>query len=46
MPGLRDLLGELGDLKRVCSAGRAGSIAERGFASAWAALSGCELKIW
>ena len=35
---LRDLLGELGDLKRTRSAGRAGSIAERGFVAAWAAL--------
>ena len=35
---LRELFGELGDLKRTRSAGRHGSIAERGFASAWAAL--------
>ena len=39
MPGgLRDLLGEIGDCKRIRSAGRSGTIAERGFASAWAAL--------
>ena len=35
---LRDLFGELGDLKRTRSAGRAGSVAERGFSTAWAAL--------
>ncbi len=35
---LRELFGELGDLKRTRSAGRAGSIAERGFTAAWAAL--------
>lgn len=35
---LRDLLGELGDLKRTRSAGRQGSIAERGFVAAWGAL--------
>ena len=35
---LRALFGELGDLKRTRSAGRAGSIAERGFALAWSAL--------
>ncbi len=35
---LRDLLGELGDLKRIRSAGRAGSVAERGFVAAWSAL--------
>lgn len=35
---LRELLGELGDLKRTRSAGRHGSIAERGFVAAWAAL--------
>ena len=36
--GLRDLLRELGDLKRTRSAGRFGSVAERGFVAAWAAL--------
>ena len=35
---LRDVLGELGDLKRTRSAGRRGSVAERGFAAAWGAL--------
>ena len=35
---LRDLFAELGDLKRVRSAGRNDSIAQRGFRSAWAAL--------
>lgn len=35
---LRDLLVEIGDLKRVRSAGRTGSIAERLFAQAWGAL--------
>ncbi len=35
---LRELLGELGDLKRTRSAGRHGSVAERGFVAAWAAL--------
>ena len=35
---LRELFGELGDCKRIRSAGRTGSIAERAFASAWAAL--------
>ena len=39
-PALRDLLVELGDLKRVRSAGRTGSIAERLFAQGWAALTG------
>lgn len=34
----RALIGEIGDLKRTRSAGRVGSVAERGFASAWAAL--------
>ncbi len=37
---LRDLLIELGDLKRVRSAGRSGSIAERLFARGWSALVG------
>ncbi len=37
---LRDLLVELGDLKRVRSAGRDGSIAERLFAQGWSALTG------
>lgn len=37
---MRELLVELGDLKRVRSAGRAGSIAERLFAQGWAALTG------
>ena len=37
---LRDLLVEMNDLKRVRSAGRAGSIAERLFAQGWAALTG------
>lgn len=37
---LRELLVELGDLKRVRSAGRAGSIAERLFAQGWSALTG------
>ena len=35
---LRDLFGELGDLKRIRSAGRVGSIAERRFRLAWGAL--------
>ena len=35
---LRELLEELGDLKRTRSAGRHGSVAERGFVAAWAAL--------
>lgn len=35
---LRDLFGELSDLKRIRSAGRRGSIAERGFLRAWASL--------
>ncbi len=35
---MRELLGELGDLKRTRSAGRHGSVAERGFVAAWAAL--------
>lgn len=37
---LRDLLVELNDLKRVHSAGRIGSIAERLFAQGWSALAG------
>lgn len=37
---LRDLLVELNDLKRVHSAGRIGSIAERLFAQGWSALTG------
>ena len=37
---LRDLLVELGDLKRVRSAGRDGSIAERLFSQGWSALTG------
>lgn len=37
---LRDLLVELNDLKRVRSAGRDGSIAERLFAQAWVLLTG------
>src|SRR4051812_2051438 len=36
--GLRPLLGEVNDLKRIVSAGRPGSLAARGFARAWAAL--------
>ena len=36
--GLLPLLREIGDLKRITSAGRPGSIAERSFAEAWAAL--------
>ena len=36
---LKDLLVELGDLKRVRSAGRRGSIAERLFSQAWGALA-------
>ena len=35
---LRALFGELGDLKRIRSADREGSIAERGFRSAWRRL--------
>ncbi len=35
---LRPLLSELGDLKRIRSAAHEGSIAERGFRQAWAAL--------
>lgn len=37
--GLRELFGELSDLKRVRSAGRVGSVAERGFIQAWRALA-------
>ncbi|MCJ2106177.1 HD domain-containing protein [Methylobacterium sp. E-041] len=37
---LRDLLVEMNDLKRVRSAGRVGSIAERLFAQGWSALTG------
>ncbi len=37
--GLLPLLREIGDLKRVTSAGRPGSIAERAFGQAWAALA-------
>ena len=37
---LRELLVELSDLKRVRSAGRQGSIAERLFAQGWSALTG------
>ena len=37
---LRDLLVELNDLKRVRSAGRRGSIAERLFAQGWSRLTG------
>ncbi|MGU3360481.1 hypothetical protein ACLBWX_09120 [Methylobacterium sp. M6A4_1b] len=39
-PALRALLVEVGDLKRVHSAGRTGSIAERLFAQGWGALTG------
>ena len=35
---LRDLFQEIGDLKRIRSAGREGSIATRGFRAAWMAL--------
>ncbi len=35
---LRDLFQEIGDLKRIRSAGREGSVATRGFRVAWAAL--------
>ena len=38
-PALLPLLRELGDLKRVRSAARAGSVAERLFAEAWSALA-------
>ena len=36
---LKPLLGELGDLKRIRSAGREGSIARRGFRHAWCELA-------
>lgn len=36
---LRGLFGELGDLKRIRSAGREGSIAQRGFRQAWCELA-------
>ncbi len=39
---LRNLLSEIGDLKRIRSAGREGSVAERGFRRAWAALAAGE----
>ncbi len=39
---LRPLLGELGDLKRIRSAGREGSIAQRGFRQAWCELAAGE----
>ncbi len=42
---LRELLGEIGDLKRIRSAGRDGSIARRGFSRAWGALAGGEEPI-
>ena len=38
LANLRPLLGELNDLKRVRRAGRAGSLAGRGFVRAWSAL--------
>lgn len=38
LAGLRPLLGELNDLKRIRRAGRVGSLAGRGFARAWSAL--------
>ena len=38
LAGLQPLLGELNDLKRIRRAGRAGSLAGRGFARAWSAL--------
>lgn len=37
---LRPLLGEIGDLKRIRSAGQVGSIASRGFCRAWCELAG------
>ena len=40
---LRPLLGELGDLKRIRSAGREGSVAHRGFRQAWCELAAGEL---
>ncbi len=36
---LRDVFQEIGDLKRIRSAGRDGSVATRGFHAAWAALA-------
>ena len=39
---LRPLLGELGDLKRIRSAGREGSVARRGFRHAWCELAAGE----
>lgn len=39
---LRPLLGELGDLKRIRSAGRDGSVARRGFRQAWCELAAGE----
>ena len=36
---LRDLFQEIGDLKRIRSAGRHGSVATRGFRAAWATLT-------
>ena len=43
LAGLRELFGEIGNLKRIRSAGRHGSIAQRGFRRAWTALAtGCE----
>ena len=39
-PALMPLIRELCDLKRVCSSGRTGSIAERLFAEAWARVAG------
>lgn len=38
LAGLRPLLGEIDDLKRIRTAGHSGSLAERGFARAWADL--------
>ena len=39
---LKPLLGELGDLKRIRSAGREGSVAQRGFRHAWCELAAGE----
>ncbi len=39
---LRDLFQEIGDLKRIRSAGREGSVATRGFRAAWTALDAGE----
>ncbi len=39
---LRELFTELGDLKRIRSAGRDGTIAQRGFRAAWVALAAGE----